>query len=65
MFQGSALGRGGNLLDKAFGRKLILQVCNRKKAIQQDTPTKKNSKISISLWKDVFDAIINKQQNKE
>ena len=49
MFKGSALGGGGNLLDKAFGRKLILQVCNRKKAIQQDTPTKKNSKISISL----------------
>lgn len=44
MFKGSALGGGGNLFDKAFGRKLILQVCNRKKAIQQDTPTKKKFK---------------------
>ena len=65
MFNRSALGGGGNLFEKAFGRKLILQVCNRKKAIQQDTPTKKKSKISISLWKYVFDGIINKQQNKE
>lgn len=44
MFDRSALGEGGNLFEKAFGRKLILQVCNRKKAIQQDTPTKKKFK---------------------
>ena len=47
MFDGNALGRGGNLFEKAFGRNLILQVCKRKKTIQQDTPT--NSTISISF----------------
>ena len=44
MFDRSALGEGGTLFEKDFGRKLILQVCNRKKAIQQDTPTKKKFK---------------------